>query len=49
MRNLTIRHSLLAVLVFFAGMILIGGVVGVLALGRSLGPVSLAPAPSCGI
>src|SRR5579859_5528142 len=35
MRNLTIRHSLLAVLVFFAGMILIGGVVGVLALGRS--------------
>ncbi|CAE6752085.1 hypothetical protein R75461_02973 [Paraburkholderia nemoris] len=35
MRNLTIRHSLLAVLVLFAGMILIGGVVGVLALGRS--------------
>jgi methyl-accepting chemotaxis protein len=35
MRNLTIRHSLLAVLVAFAGMILVGGVVGVLALGRS--------------
>src|ERR1044072_7218315 len=35
MRNLTIRHSLLAVLVVFAGMILFGGVVGVLTLGRS--------------
>lgn len=35
MRNLTIRNSLLAVLVLFASMILIGGVVGVLALGRS--------------
>ena len=35
MRDLTVKKSLLAVLVVFAAMIMFGGVVGVLALGRS--------------
>lgn len=35
MRNLTVKNSLLAVLIVFAAMIMFGGVVGVVALGRS--------------
>ena len=35
MRNITVRSTLLAVLVVFAGMILIGGVAGVLSLSRA--------------
>uniref|UniRef100_E1TE45 Methyl-accepting chemotaxis sensory transducer n=1 Tax=Burkholderia sp. (strain CCGE1003) TaxID=640512 RepID=E1TE45_BURSG len=35
MRDLTVKKSLLAVLVIFAAMIMFGGVVGVFALGRS--------------
>ncbi|HEY3537141.1 MAG TPA: methyl-accepting chemotaxis protein [Trinickia sp.] len=37
MRNWTVRHSLLAVLIVFAVMIIVGGVVGVVALDRSNG------------
>lgn len=37
MRNWAVRHSLLAVLTVFAVMIILGGVVGVVALDRSDG------------